>query len=155
MKQVLNGALAGTLALLVGLSCSQSRRDFQSNKNPRQSPFLLSVVPQWSNWDRRGISMAENMPRTFYVVLKNVSMEPQATFEAWNSWGYDAIHFEVEAADGHRFTISKKPQGFGKNTPTTFVVRSGSTQYSQLVLTTIGTQYRPFQLQTQNQCRSS
>jgi len=60
-------------------------------------------------------------PDVFYVVLTNISEEPQPVFETWNSWGYKSASFEVETADGHKFAISKKPQKFTVNFPSTFL----------------------------------
>ena len=88
-----------------------------------QSPFSLSIVP-----GRSGITMAQNKPDEFYVVLTNVSHEPQAVWENWNSWGYQAISFEVTMADGKKFVLSKKQEEFTMNFPSTFVVEPGEHQ---------------------------
>jgi hypothetical protein len=69
--------------------------------------------------------MAKKSPDAFYVVLTNTSGEPQAVFETWNSWGYQSVSLEVETADGHKFAISKKPQKFTVNFPSTFVIPPG------------------------------
>src|SRR5258708_39482375 len=124
MKQnVLSWALG---ALLTSNSGCSTQHAGQPPASPSQSlghsPFLVSVVPTRSFAEPfgRGISIAKKSPGSFYVILTNVSKEPQAAFEAWNSWGYQAVSFEVRTADGHPFAISKKPQGFTRNFPSTF-----------------------------------
>jgi len=69
--------------------------------------------------------MATNTIDIFYVILTNVSKEAQAAFRTSNSWGYYAVSFELRTADGHVVAITKKPQGFTKNNPTTFVIPPG------------------------------
>lgn len=88
-----------------------------------QPPFSLSIVP-----DRSGISMAKKEPDEFYVVLTNVSRVPQAVWESWNSWGYEAISFELTTTDGKKFVVSKRPGIFTVNFPSTFVVAPGEHQ---------------------------
>lgn len=66
--------------------------------------------------------MATNTVDTFYVILTNVSGEAQAIFRTSNSWGYYALSFELQTAGGPTLTITKKPQAFTKNNPTTFVI---------------------------------
>jgi hypothetical protein len=69
--------------------------------------------------------MATDTNDWFYVILTNVSKEFQSAFEPWNSWGYYAISFEIETADGRKFTISKKPADFTRNGATTFGIPPG------------------------------
>ncbi len=69
--------------------------------------------------------MAKNTVDTFYVVLTNVSGEAQAAFRTSNSWGYYAVSFELQTIDGRAVALTKKPQGFTKNNPTTFVIPPG------------------------------
>ena len=88
-----------------------------------QSPFLLSIVP-----GRSGITMAKNKPNEFYAVLTNVSHEPQAVWETWNSWGYQVISFEITTADGKKFVLSKKQEEFTRNFPSTYLVQPGENQ---------------------------
>jgi hypothetical protein len=88
-----------------------------------RSPFSLSIVPGLG-----GITMAENKPREFYVVITNVSEGPQSIWQYWNSWGYQAISFELTTADGKKFVLSKKQEEFTRNFPSTFVVESGEHQ---------------------------
>jgi hypothetical protein len=93
-----------------------------------QPPFSLAVVPSRSFGDRGMIAMSHNKPQDFYVVLTNVSGEPQAVWELWNSWGYQTISFELTTANGQRFVLSRGPEGFTKNNPSTFVVQPGEHQ---------------------------
>jgi hypothetical protein len=72
--------------------------------------------------------MAKNKPNEFYVVLTNVSGEPQAVWETWNSWGYQVISFEITMADGKMFVLSKKQEDFTRNFPSTYLVKPGENQ---------------------------
>jgi len=96
-----------------------------SDRNTRTLPLSISVVPAWSGPSRRGISMATNTIDTSYVIVTNVSDDAQTAFETSNSWGYYAVSFELQTVDGRTLTITKKPQAFTKNTPTTFVIPPG------------------------------
>ena len=94
-----------------------------------RSPFSLSIVPGIG-----GITMAKNKPREFYVVITNVSGGPQSIWQYWNSWGYQAISFELTTADGKKFVLSKKQEEFTRNFPSTFVVEPGEHQVSPIKL---------------------
>jgi hypothetical protein len=107
--------LPGVLIFVLGCGISNGKQDSRpANQKPAQLPFAISIVPTSSNVEPygRGIAMAKKSPDAFYVILTNTSKEPQLVFEPWNSWGYRAVSFEVETADGHKFAISKKPQKF-------------------------------------------
>jgi hypothetical protein len=93
-----------------------------SDRKTRTLPLSISFVPAWSGPSGRGISMATNTLDTFYVIVTNVSDDVQTAFRTSNSWGYYAVSFELQTVDGRTFAISKKPQAFTKNTPTTFVI---------------------------------
>jgi hypothetical protein len=91
------------------------------------SPFLLAVAT-----DRAGITMAHSthhdreLPRRdFHVVLSNVSGQPQTVWEDWNSWGYQAISFELTTADKRNYVLSKRQQAFTVNFPSTLVIEPG------------------------------
>jgi hypothetical protein len=86
-------------------------------------PFSLSIVP-----GSRGITMAKNKPDEFYVVLTNVSREPQAVWESWNSWGYQTISFELTTTDGKKFVISRRQEYFTMNFPSTSLVKPSEHQ---------------------------
>jgi hypothetical protein len=86
-------------------------------------PFSLSIVPGIG-----GITMAKNKPREFYAVITNVSGGPQSIWQYWNSWGYQAVSFELTMADGKKFALSKKEQNFTVNFPSTFAVERGEHQ---------------------------
>jgi hypothetical protein len=87
------------------------------------TPFSLAVVPS-----RAGITMAQKNPDEFYIVLTNVSKQPQSVWEDWNSWGYQAISFELVTEDGKKYIISRAPEGFDKNFPSTYTVAPGEHQ---------------------------
>ena len=72
--------------------------------------------------------MARRMPRDFYVVLTNNSQETQAVWESWNSWGYQAISFELTTKEGKKFVVSRRQQDFTRNFRSTFLVKPGEHQ---------------------------
>ena len=91
------------------------------------SPFLLAVAS-----DRAGITIARSTPRDsdlprrdFYVVLSNISKQPQTVWEDWNSWGYKAVSFELTTEDGKEYLLSKRQQAFTVNFPSTLVIEPG------------------------------
>lgn len=93
-------------------------------------PFVLTVAA-----GRAGITLAHSTPhdtdlprRDFYVLLSNVSKQPQTVWEDWNSWGYQAISFELTTADGKKHVASKRQQEFTRNFPSTVVIEPGELQ---------------------------
>jgi hypothetical protein len=92
-------------------------------------PFSLSIVPGIG-----GITMAKNKPHEFYVVITNVSGGAQSIWQYWNSWGYQAISFELTTADGRNFVLSNKRRGFTRNFPSTFIVEPGEHQIYPVTL---------------------
>jgi hypothetical protein len=129
MKQTILGiALAATLVFVSACSAPRTeKRLASSGQRLGQSPFLISVVPTQSFHEPLGriIAMTKTSPGFFYVVLTNVSNDPQAAFETWNEWGYQAVSFEAQTADGHTIAISKKSKGFRANAPATFIIPPG------------------------------
>jgi hypothetical protein len=99
----------------------------QSTDTPK-GPFSLAVVPTSSHSEGGSITMAQNKPRDFYVVLTNVSKEPQGVWENWNSWGYQAISFVFTTVDGSKIVVSKRQQAFTRNGPSTFLIQPGEHQ---------------------------
>ncbi len=91
----------------------------------QKTPFTLSIVPTRSSLDSRLITIASQKPDEFYVVLTNISSEPQAVWETWNSWGSQTISFEFTLPDNRRVVVSKGPQGFTMNFPSTFLIPPG------------------------------
>lgn len=61
----------------------------------------------------------------FYVVLTNISGKPQSVFETSNSWGYQAISFQLQLPNGRTVTVSRAPENFTKNYPSVFIVPPG------------------------------
>jgi hypothetical protein len=94
----------------------------------RRAPFVLSLVPTTSRNNGASISMAHEQAKEFYVVLTNASHTSKSVWDDWNSWGYQVMSFEVTTPDGRKSVISKRPQGFGKNGPSTFVIPPGEHQ---------------------------
>ena len=93
-------------------------------------PFTLTLVPSKSEAPPRGqfISMANEKPGVFHVVVTNVSNELQPVFETWNSWGYQTVFFEITMPDGRRTRVSVADQNFTRNFPSTCLVPHGEPQ---------------------------
>ncbi|SRR6266576_4746199 len=115
--------------------CTRSRKqavgsnDSESPVAVQHTPFSLAVVSTSSSGAVGGVTMAEHKPDEFYVVLTNISEQPQAVFEQWNSWGYFAISFEFTTDDGRKTTVfRKRTVVFTKNNPSTFAVAPGEHQ---------------------------
>jgi hypothetical protein len=76
-----------TLCVVIGfISACNTHKEIASSKaepSVQKSPFTLSIVPETSHGEHFGSSteMAHDKPRVFYVVLTNVSSEPQAVWE--------------------------------------------------------------------------
>jgi hypothetical protein len=102
----------------------------QGEPQVQTAPFSLAVVPTTSFGEKFGssITMAHSKPRDFYVVLTNTSKEPQAVWEDWNSWGYQAVSFEMMTADGKKYLVSKRQQIFTVNFPSAFLIEPGGHQ---------------------------
>src|SRR3989442_794671 len=78
-----------------------------SSEAPK-APFSLSVVPTNNSGDGGSITMAQFESRDFYVVLTNISKDPQPVWELWNSWGYRNISFELTTPEGRKFVVSRR-----------------------------------------------
>src|SRR3989442_6607134 len=93
-------------------ACNTQKEAASSKAGPgvQKFPFSVSVVPETSYGERFGssIEMAPSKSRDFYVVLTNVSAEPQAVWEYWNSWGYQTVSFELTMLDGKKFLVSRR-----------------------------------------------
>jgi hypothetical protein len=100
----------------------------QSAATASDASFSIAVVPSESGREGGYITMASTKSRPFYVVLTNLSKRSQSVWNWWNSWGYYAITLELTTADQKKYIISKRPTGFTKNTPTTFLVPSSEQQ---------------------------
>jgi hypothetical protein len=128
MKQTVLGWALALPTFVLGCSTPQAGQPpAASSEKLGQSPFVISVVP-FRSYDEpvgREITMAKKSPGSLYVILMNVSKEPQEAFETWNSWGYQAISFEIQTADSRTVAISKKRQDFTVNGATTFFIPPG------------------------------
>jgi len=111
---------------------SVQKRPASSTAGPsvQKVPFSLSIVPESSRGEGFGssIEMAHDKPRDFYVVLTNLSGEPEAVWEDWNSWGYQTVSFELTTVDGKKFLVSRRPEIFTANFPSTFLIEPGEHQ---------------------------
>jgi hypothetical protein len=72
--------------------------------------------------------MSKKGAREFYVVLTNISKEPQPVWEYWNGWGFQAVFFELTTGDGKRFVLTAKDRAFDSNFPSTFIVEPSEHQ---------------------------
>ncbi len=72
--------------------------------------------------------MSKKGAREFYVVLTNISQQPQPVWEYWNSWGFQVISFELTTTDGKKFVLTTKDRTFDYNFPSTFIVDPGEHQ---------------------------
>jgi hypothetical protein len=124
--------LAACLVLVAITACNTQKEAASSKAEPnvQKFPFSLSVVPETSYGEHFGssIEMARDKPRAFYVVLTNVSSQPQAAWEYWNSWGYQTVSFELMTADGKKFLVSRRQEDFTINYPSIFLIESGEHQ---------------------------
>jgi hypothetical protein len=93
-----------------------------SRADEPKAPFTLAIVPSKSSSDARSITLAEKQPDEFYVVLTNVSKEAQLVWEYWNSWGYQTLSFEITLSTGQKTIVSKRPEVFTVNFPSTFLI---------------------------------
>jgi hypothetical protein len=98
-----------------------------SSEAPK-APFSLSIVPTNSSGEGGSITMAQSKAREFFVVLTNVSKDPQPVWESWNSWGYQNISFELTTGEGRKFVVSMRQQDFTRNFPSTFLIQPGEHQ---------------------------
>lgn len=89
-------------------------------------PFSLSIVSSAN----QSITMSKKTEWAdeFFVVLTNISTEPQPVFEYWNGWGYQAVSFELTTAGAKRFLVTVKNHGFDKNSPDTYTIEPGEHQ---------------------------
>ena len=109
---------AASLAfVLVGCGGTHSAAGSQ---RPSPLPFSLSIVPSKD----KNITMSKKTEWAdeFFVVLTNISSEPQPAFEYWNGWGYQVISFELTTAEAKRFMLTVKDRGFDKNVPDTYII---------------------------------
>ena len=113
----------GIVGAVIGCDGGTNPKLAEAQDKPQAIPFLLAVVP-----GRAGITMAQNSPDEFYVVLTNVSKEAQAVWENWNSWGYRNISFEFTTSDGRKFVVSEGPKAFTRNFPSIFLIEPGEHQ---------------------------
>jgi hypothetical protein len=122
--------LCVVLVFITACNTHKETANLKAEPSVQKSPFSLSVVPETSHGEGFGssIEMANNKPRDFYVVLTNVSSEPQAVWEYWNSWGYQTISFELTTVEGKKVLVSRRQEGFTRNFPSTFLIEPGEHQ---------------------------
>ena len=93
---------------------------------PDRAEITVRVVPQKSTLERGQLHRRHLDPtRPFRVVLTNVSPGPLRLWEAWNSWGYANLSFEVIDERGKSHVLRRKPGEFDKNYPSWFYLPSG------------------------------
>lgn len=101
-------------------------RSTASVQRPSAPPFSLSIVPSAN----KSITMSKKTEYAdeFFVVLTNISKEPQPVFEYWNGWGFHAVSFELSTADGKPFVLTVKGDCCDKNTPDTDTIEPSEHQ---------------------------
>ena len=104
---------AAALAHLHGVDPSAQRQSVDA-------PFSVAIVP-----GEGGVLTMGRNARDFYVVLTNVSDQPQNTWEYWNSWGYRTVSFEITLPNGQKSSVTRAPQDFARNFPSTFAIPPG------------------------------
>ena len=113
-----------TVSAIILLSCLTGCRAVPAPSNPnsnptvtqtQKTPFTLSIVPTTSSLDSRLITIASQKPDEFYVVLTNISNEPQSVWETWNSWGSQTISFEFKFGNNPPILVARGPEGFTMN----------------------------------------
>jgi len=87
-----------------------------------EKPFAVSIVPEDRDANGARIRWTKSNKRNFYVVLSNVTANPQPVFEDWNSWGYQSISFDLVWAGGKTAKVKLKPQNFTRNAPSTYTL---------------------------------
>lgn len=125
------------LLCLTGCRAVHPRSSPNSNLTVTQAqktPFTLSIAPTSSTTDSRVITIASQKPHEFHVVLTNVSKEPQPVWETWNSWGSRTISFEFTLPDRRRVVVSRGPEGFTMNFPSTFLIPPGEHKVYPILL---------------------
>ena len=125
-----NRQIPATILLLCLTGCRPVPVPSNANSNgtvtpARTTPFMLSIVPTKSSSDSRFITIAPEKPDEFYVVLTNISSEPQAVWETWNSWGARTISFEFTFGNNPPIVVARGPEDFTKNGPSTFLIPPG------------------------------
>jgi hypothetical protein len=115
--------VSGIVGVVIGCGTHLTAANAQDKPPAPTVPFSFAVVP-----GRQGITMAQNNPDAFYVVLTNISKKPQAVWEHGNSWAYKNISFEFTIPNGRKFVVSEAPQGFTVNYPSAFVIEPGEHQ---------------------------
>ena len=91
----------------------------------QKTPFTVTIVPTRSASNSRMITSASEKPHEFYVVLTNVSNESQSAWETWNSWGSRTISFEFTVANNSPILVTRGPEAFTMNFPSTFLIPPG------------------------------
>lgn len=92
---------------------------YASESKPDASPLKLAVVPNGSH-AKLGLSIDACQP--FYVVATNPSAAPVLVWKEWCSWGYYALTFEVQTADGATAWIKKQSRGWDRNFPDSYII---------------------------------
>ncbi|MCM3872628.1 MAG: hypothetical protein ND895_18255 [Pyrinomonadaceae bacterium] len=122
-----NRQIPVTIFLLCIAGCRSVPAPTHANSNltvtqAQKTPFTLSIVPTGSTSDSRVITIASQKPHEFYVVLTNISNEPQPVWETWNSWGSRTISFEFTFGNNPLILIARGPEIFTRNFPSTFLI---------------------------------
>ena len=123
--------LAAVTAVLLG--CGEKRLadavppTIAVEPTANQPIFKLAIVPTPGYPQEESRTIYATSSGAFYVVLTNVSKEPQRIFEDWSSWGYWSLSFEAEKETGEVVKIEKgrSSVSFTRNFPAVFSIPPG------------------------------
>ena len=85
-------------------------------------PFSVLIVPEKRSETDSSIGWGSGSAHGFFVLLTNLTDKNQPVFEAWNSWGYQAIAFEMILSDGRKANLAVKERNFTKNVASVYVI---------------------------------
>jgi|SRR6185312_5457592 len=131
MHLLFSNRLIPAITLLLCLTgCRSVPAPSNANSNltvspAQKAPFTLFIVPTRSTSDSGVITIASQKPDEFYVVLTNVSNEAQPVWETWNSWGSRTISFEFTFGNNPPILVTRGPEDFTRNLPSTFLIPPG------------------------------
>jgi hypothetical protein len=117
MKHLLRGSLAAFILSLTP--------DAWSADPDASAPFVLTVVASPGDPELKSITIGNDSPKAFSVVLTNISKDPQPVFETSNSWGCWTVSFEFTMPDGRKIHVARGSEIFTRNVPSTILIPPG------------------------------
>jgi hypothetical protein len=117
---IMQSRLAFALVAALVLSAAALRAE--------DAPFSLSIVPLFRSKDSATIRVGDGQKSPFHVVLTNRTKTGHFVFERSNSWGFDAISFDMILPDGSKTRLAMRMQVFTVNAPSTYWIPPGGSQ---------------------------